>query len=108
MKDPELSLLPMGRATESERQREIIVEHDAIPHQTEIYVNRLVLISERGNGDHLRTHHPTVTAGPNALHTSLHILPPALHSSVLRGIFEIHPPRSSRPPRVHSQSHTAY
>jgi hypothetical protein len=37
----------MGRYTEPERQREIIIEHDAIPYQTETNANNRVMMSDR-------------------------------------------------------------
>jgi hypothetical protein len=37
----------MGRYTEHERQREIIIEHDAIPQQAETNVNNRVLMRDK-------------------------------------------------------------
>jgi hypothetical protein len=62
----------MGQYTEPERQREIIIEHDAIPHQTEMNVNGLVLMSERGTDNFLKTHQAHSGRRPNRI---VHILP---------------------------------
>jgi hypothetical protein len=58
-KDRELSFLPMGRYTEPEHQREIVIDHDAIPHQTEINVDNRVVDVRKGEPTTCpKTHHP--------------------------------------------------
>jgi hypothetical protein len=72
MKDRESSTLPMGRYTEPECQRKIIIQHDAIPHQTETNVNNRILTFERLTDNFLNTHQFHGSPRPNRI---VHILP---------------------------------